>query len=107
MWDWLVYGALILGFLAVSAALARLAIRVLRAWRAVKPVRRRVAAELDRLAALGDEAAGKAARAADTTRLQAGLDELRVTLARFAVLRAAVDEATDAAARVAAVYPRK
>ena len=32
--NWAVYGALILGFLAVAAALVFLAIRLLRAWRA-------------------------------------------------------------------------
>jgi uncharacterized membrane protein YcjF (UPF0283 family) len=105
--DWAVYGALAAGFLAVSAAIAFLVVRVLQAWRTLKRLRRHSARELDRLADLGEQTAEKAAAAGDTTALTESLARLRVTLARFAVLRAALDEATDAVTRVTAVYPRK
>jgi hypothetical protein len=105
--DWAVYGALIAGFLAILGALVFLGVRVLQAWRGLKRLRRHTAKELDRLAQLGEETARKAETAGDTAELDRSLARLRVTLARFNVLRAALDEATDVVTRVTAVYPRK
>jgi ethanolamine ammonia-lyase small subunit len=105
--DWTIYGALIAGFLAVSGGITFLVIRVLQAWRAFKRLRRHTAKELDRLAQLTEEMADNAASATESPRLNESLARLRLTLARFAVLRAAVDEATDTFGRFAAVYPRK
>jgi len=105
--DWAVYAALIVGFLAVAGATAFLVVRLLQAWRAFKRLRRHLARELDRVADLGERTAEKAGRALDTSELDAGLRSLRFTLARFAVLRAAIDEATGTVGRFAAVYPRK
>ena len=105
--NWAVYGALILGFLAVAAALVFLAIRLLRAWRDFKRLRRHIARERGRLADLGERTAGSAARALDTSELDASLQRLRFALARFALLREAIDEVTGTFGRLTAVYRRK
>lgn len=105
--DWAIYGALIVGFLAVAAAAAYLVVQALTAWRAFKRLRRHTAKELAALANAADATAHAAERATDQSRLNASLAELRVALAQFAVLRSALDEATDAFGRFTAVYPRK
>jgi uncharacterized membrane protein YcjF (UPF0283 family) len=105
--DWAIWTALIVGALAVLAALGYLAVRLLQGWRTVKRFRRHLGKELERLADAGERTAEAAARATDTTELDQSLGRLRVTLARFAVLREALDEATGAVGRLTAVYPRK
>jgi hypothetical protein len=105
--DWAIYAALALGFSAVAAGLVFVGVRVLEAWRAFKRLRRHLGRELERLADLEERTAESAARALDTSELDARLRRLRVALARFAVLREAIDEATGTFGRFAAVYPRK
>jgi hypothetical protein len=105
--NWAIYAALALGFLAVAAGLVFLVVRVLEAWRAFKRLRRHLRRELERLADLGERTAESAARALDTSELDASLARLRIALARFALLREAIDEATGTFGRFAAVYPRK
>jgi uncharacterized membrane protein YcjF (UPF0283 family) len=105
--DWAIWTALIVGALAVAAGLGFLAVRILQGWRTLKRFRRHLGKELEQLAASGERAAEAAARATDTTELDQSLGRLRVTLARFAILRAALDEATGAVGRLTAVYPRK
>jgi hypothetical protein len=105
--NWAVYGSLIAGFLAVSGAIAFLVVRTLQGRRTIKRFRRQTAKELERLADLGEQTVAKVETATDTAELDESLGRLRITLARFAVLRAALDEATDAFTRVTAVYPRK
>jgi uncharacterized membrane protein YcjF (UPF0283 family) len=105
--DWTIWTALIVGALAVLAALGFLGVRILQGWRTLKRFRRHLAKELGRLADAGERTAEAAARATDTTELDASLSRLRITLARFALLREALDEATGAVGRFAAVYPRK
>jgi hypothetical protein len=105
--NWAIYATLAVGFLAVAAGLVFLAVRLLEAWRAFKRLRRHLGRELERLADLGDRTAESAARALDTSELDASLARLRVALARFALLREAIDEATSTFGRFAAVYPRK
>jgi uncharacterized membrane protein YcjF (UPF0283 family) len=105
--DWAIYAALAVGFLAVAAGLGFLVVRVLDAWRAFKRLRRHLGRELDRLADLGERTTESAARATDTSELDASLARLRIALARFALLREAIDEATGTFGRFAAVYPRK
>jgi len=107
MADWALYGAVILAVLSAISALAYVIAQALVAWRALKRLRRHAFAAVDRVVELTDTAATKAEHAADSSRLQAHLARLRVTLARFAVLRRAVDEVTDSVGRVTAVYPRK
>ena len=105
--DWTIWTALIVGGPAVLAALGYLGVRILQGWRTVKRFRRHLGKELAQLADAGERTAEAAARATDTTELDRSLSRLRITLARFTVLREALDEATGAAGRLAAVYPRK
>jgi hypothetical protein len=105
--DWAIYGALIAGFLAVGGAVAFLVVRILQAWRTFKRLRRHLGHALEAVAESGQRTADAGARAGDTTRLQDSLGGLRRTLAEFAVLRQAIDEANDTFGRFAAVRPRK
>jgi hypothetical protein len=94
MWDWLVYAALIVGALAFTGGLAALAVSALRAWRDFKRVRRHVFRELDLFAQKAEATLDKIDSVTDTEELDASLDSLRGSLARLALLREAVDEAT-------------
>ena len=107
MWNWAIYGALIVAFLAGLAAIAYLAVRALEAWRAVKRFRRGLGRELERLADLGEATADKLETVTDNAQLESSLSRLRVDLARFAVLRQALDEAQESFGWLALVYPRK
>jgi hypothetical protein len=107
VWNWAIYGALIVGFLAGAGAAALLVVRALEAWRTFKRLRRGVSRELGRLADLGDATADKLGAAADTAKVEESLSRLRVDLARFAVLRQALDEAQDTFRRLAWIYPSK
>jgi hypothetical protein len=107
VWNWTIYGALIVGFLAGVGAVALLLVRALATWRAFKRLRRGIGRELERLADLGEATADRLDTATDTGKLDASLSQLRVDLARFAVLRQALDEAQDAFRRIAWIYPSK
>jgi hypothetical protein len=107
MWDWAVWAALILAGLAGIAALVLLAMRALRAWRAFRATRAAILGGLDDFAAKAQAVSDKVATAGDTAELQDSLARLRLSLARFAVLRAALDEAQDTFGRMVAVVPRK
>ncbi|HET8893781.1 MAG TPA: hypothetical protein VFM96_06775 [Gaiellaceae bacterium] len=103
MWNWAIYGALIASAVAVTGALVLLAVRLLQGWRDLKRLRRHVFRDLDRLFARVETFAEKATAAADMSRLEASVRRLRHSLAQFAVLRAAFDEAT----AFTALIPRK
>jgi hypothetical protein len=105
--NWAIYVALAVGVLASAAAAVFLVVRVLQAWRAFKRLRRRLGKELDRLEELGGRTAASVETASDQAKLTASIARLRATLERFAVLRSALDEATDAVGRITSVYPRK
>ena len=107
MADWALYAAVILAVLSAISALAYSITQMLHAWRAVKGLRRNTLREVDRLVGHAEKAAAKAEHAADSTLLQTKLARLRITLARFAVLRQALDEVSGTVDRVTAVYPRK
>jgi hypothetical protein len=104
--DWTIYASLSIGGAAVVAAAAFLAVRALRGWRDLKRFRRHLGKELDRLADLGEATVQKLETASDTQELDESLSRLKVTLARFAVLRASLDESLDAFRRLTAVFPR-
>src|SRR4051794_446421 len=89
VWNWAVYAALVAGSLAAAGALVLLLVRVLEAWRAFKRLRRGLGRELERLADLGEATADKLGTATDTATLESSLSQLRLDLARFAVLRQA------------------
>jgi hypothetical protein len=108
MWDWAIWGALIVAVLAVGAASALLARRALRGWREVKDARLDVVRRLDDLSAKVEATAERVAAVGDTAELQESVGRLRVSLAQLAALRAALDEAhDDTVGRVAAYLPRK
>jgi hypothetical protein len=107
MWDWAIWAALVLGALAGIAALTLLFMRVREALRALRNTRRDVVGRLDELAASAGATADKVGAAGDTAELQQSLGRLRVSLARLAVLRGALDEADDTFGRVFAIVPRK
>ncbi|MGH2933690.1 MAG: hypothetical protein ACRDL2_04135 [Gaiellaceae bacterium] len=103
MWNWLIYAALAAGAAAMLAGLVFLAVRVLQAWRDLKRLRRHLAKELLGLADAADRIADSVERASDTSQLEKRLAHMRGSLAQFAVLRDAVDEATS----FTALIPRK
>jgi hypothetical protein len=107
MWDWAIWGALILVALAGIAALGLLVRQTLKAWRALKETRGAVVGGLDEFAARAEAVADKIADGADTAEVQESVARLRVSLARLAVLRAAIDEVDETLARVIAVAPHK
>jgi hypothetical protein len=107
VWDWAIYGALLVGFLAGSAAIGYLVVCMLEGWRAFKRFRRGLGRELERLADLGEATAGKLETASDTREVEESVSRLRVDLARLAVLREALDEVEDTVQRYAVVIPRR
>ena len=107
MWNWAIYGALSVVLFAGAGALALLAVRALAAWRALKRLRRGIGRELERLADLGEATADKLGAATDTAKLDTSLSRLRIDLARFAILRQALDEAQATFKRSAWIYPSK
>jgi hypothetical protein len=107
MWDWAIWAAFIVVGLAGIAALGLFAVRTLEAWRALKETRSAVVGGLDGFAAQAEAVADKLAVGADTAELQESLGRLRLSLARLAVLRAAIDEADETFGRAIAIVPHK
>ena len=107
MWDWAIGAALILGAFAGFGALALLAVRVRDAWRSFEEARRTMIRGLEDLAASAEAVAEKAAAADGTVELAETLGRLPVSLARLAVLRAALDEARVTFRPAVAVLPRR
>ena len=107
MWDWAIWGALILAGLAGIAALALVFARARQAWRDVRDTRRDVVRRLDDLVREGEETAEKVATPGETAELQQSLARLRVSLARLAVLRTALDEAQVTFGWVTVFVPRR
>ena len=108
MWAWAIWAALILVAVAGIAALTLLVQRSLKAWRAFNDIGGEILRGLDDFTAKAEDVADKVAAADDgTAEVQASLRRLRVSLARLAVLRAAIDEVDHMLGRVAAEVPRK
>jgi hypothetical protein len=107
MWDWAIWAALIVVVLAGTAALALLAVRAREAWRDLTTTRRTMLRGLDELGASAAAVEAKLAAAEDTAELQQSLRRLRVSLARLAVLREALDEARVTFRPALAFIPRK
>ena len=85
MWDWAIWGALIV---AVLAGIAALALFLARA--------RKAEATTEKIASAGE-----------TAELRESLERMHPSLAQLAVLRAALDEAQGTVGRVTAYLPRK
>jgi hypothetical protein len=108
MWDWAIWAALVVSALAGLAAFALLVVRVLRAWRDLQGTGREVLRRLDDFSRAAEAVSGKLAAAGEATaELQRSRERLRVSLAKLAVLRAALDEVDGAVARAAANLPQK
>jgi len=108
MWDWAIWAALIIVVVTGIAAFTRLLQQSLKAWRAFKDVGRDVIHRLDDFTARAEQVAERVAAADDgTVEMQESLGRLRVSLARLAVLRDAIDEVDHLFGRVAAELPRK
>ena len=108
MWDWAIWGALIVVVVAGTAALALFAVRARQAWRAARDTPQKVLRRLDEFSRKAEAVAEKIAAAGDATvELEGSNERLRISLAQLAVLRAALDEATGTVRRVAAYLPRK
>ena len=108
MSDWAIWGALIVVVAACAAASVLLVRRTRTAWSDVQDARRDVIGRLDDLQANGEAVAEKLAAVEDQSEeLEQSLGRLRVSLARLAVLRSALDDAQIAFGRVVAVVPRK
>jgi hypothetical protein len=106
MWDWAIWAALIAGALAGILATVRLVRRIRATLRDAEYTRRDTVRRLDEFAAKAEETADRIAVVGDTAELQESLGRLRVSLARLAVLRAALDEAR-LGGLIAAAVPRK
>jgi len=105
--DWAIYGALIFGGISVLAAAAFVAVHALQGWRTLKRFRRHLGRSLQDLADKAEHTGEIVERVSDQRELEDTLAHLRAGLAKFAVLRTAVDEVSESLTRVAAVYPRK
>jgi hypothetical protein len=107
VWDWAIWGSLIVVFVAGIAALALVVVRAREAWRDVRYTGRDTVRRLDELTVKAEATADRLEAAGDTAELEESLGRLRVSLAKLAVLRDALDEVQDGLGRVAAVVPRR
>jgi hypothetical protein len=104
----LVWIALLVLLFALTAGSVHVFLRTRRFWRTLKNLgpaldgdMRDLTGSLERLASSAEAMRG------GTPQLDLSLERLRRSLARLAVLRAAVQDARDSFGRLAAVYPRK
>jgi hypothetical protein len=107
MWDWAIWGALIVAVPAGIVALALVFVRAREALRLVRDTRHEVVRGLDDFATQARATADKIAGTGNSAELQESLGRLRVSLARLAVLRAALGEAQVTFGRVTALVPRR
>ena len=105
--DWAIYGALTFGGISVLAAASFVVVRALQGWRTLKRFRRHLGRSLQELADKAEHTGAIVEHVSDQRELEDTLARLRVGLAKFAVLRTAVDEVSESLTRVTAVYPRK
>src|SRR5205809_7043408 len=102
MWDWGIWGALGVVALAGTAALVLFAVRARLAWRDARDTPRDILSRLDDFSGKAEAVAERVAAASyKTGELEESVERLRVSLARLAVLRAALDEAPGTVGRVA------
>jgi hypothetical protein len=107
MWEWAIWTALIVTFLATVTALVLLTMRARRAWLTARETHTDVLRRLDDFARRAETTAEKVGAVGDTAELQASVERLRISLTRLAVLRAALDEVGGTVGRVTAYLPRK
>ena len=105
--EWAIWAALGVAVVAVVGAASLLALRVLRAWRTLRRLRSDLGLALDRLAELGEKTSSRAGAAGTSDDLALVLRSLRASLARLAVLRKALDDATGVVGRLAWLAVRR
>jgi len=93
VWDWAVWGALVVAICSGIAALVLLVRRVLEAFRSFKTAYSGGVAGLSSLAAKAEDTAAKAERAGDTCELREAVARLRGAIAQLTILRAALADA--------------
>lgn len=91
----------------MGAAVGFLVVRGLQGWRTFKRFRRQLGRSLAALAASSERTGVIVERISDQSGTEQSLARLRVSLARFNVLRAAIDDAQDSLGRFTVLYPRK
>ena len=106
MWDWAIWGALVLAGTAGTAALALLFVRTREARRRLRTTRLDILHGLDDVEAKASLTAAKLTAAGDTAELQRSLGRLRGSIARLAVLRTALDDAQLIFGRFTTSLPR-
>ena len=92
MWDWVVWGALAVAICSAIAAMVLVLARVRDVLRSLKSLNARAVESLRALEAKAELAAAKLESATDMRELQASVARLRRSLARLAILRAAIAE---------------
>jgi uncharacterized protein YoxC len=105
--DWFIYGALIAGAVAIGVSTVQLVRQIKAAWRALKELQGRLAGTLGDLAERSEHTSEVVERLSERRDLETSLARLQISLARFAVLRQAMDEVSNSLTRVVSVYPRK
>ena len=90
MWDWAVWGALVVAICSGVTAMVLVLRRTRDAVRSVKSVQSRAVASLRALETKAELAAAKAERAGDTRELEESVARLRGSIAQLAILRAAL-----------------
>jgi hypothetical protein len=93
MWDWAVWGALVVAICSGIFGIVVVLTRVREALRHAKSVHSRAVESLGVLAAKAELAATKAEAAGDTHELRASVARLRRSLTRLGILRAALARA--------------
>jgi hypothetical protein len=106
MWDWAIWGALVLATAAGTATLVLLVVRAREAWRGLRRMKLDLVRALDEVGAKAGVTAEKVAAAGDTAEVAEAVGRLRVSLARLAVLRAALSDAQLTFGRLTALVPR-
>jgi hypothetical protein len=103
-----VWIALFLLLLATTVGSVYVFLRFRRFWRTFKSFVSALDGTFQSLSRSLEQLSGNAeAFGSETPKIEASLKQLRRSLARAAVLRAAVQDAQDAVGRLTAVYPRK
>jgi hypothetical protein len=92
MWDWAVWGALVVAICSGIAGIVVLSVRLREALRSVKRARSGAMESFGAVAAKAEVAAAKAESASDARELQESVARLRGSIAQLMILRAALAE---------------
>ncbi|MGH2920749.1 MAG: hypothetical protein ACRDKU_01605 [Gaiellaceae bacterium] len=102
---WLVWTALLVGFLAIVGSIVFAVVRALELWRAAKVFATEFGGQVDSFSRSVDAVASR--DPAEFARLEPALARLRRSSAQLTVLRNAIDRVRDQADAALVLYPRK